>query len=117
MNHTLARGLASTKEKLTAVAPFRALFLAGCLLKAAWYRVTGNEFEAADATLRYSRIVSNTHPDVQPPAVIRQRNAGVVRRCIREAPSNYLLAAYSVSAEAERYRREFEAYGLEHARA
>jgi len=107
------------KERLLGLVIFRLAFLAWSLAKAGSFWVRGNDFESADATLYYSRIltVGRSVGPLPVASVVRRRNTGIVKRCRGVAGENYLLASYVKSREAEATRQEFARLGLEWARA
>jgi glycosyltransferase involved in cell wall biosynthesis len=109
--------VAALKERLVQMPAPRSAFLLGALAKALWHRTAGNQFAAADATLRYSRILSAVIPAARPRPLLQRHHARLVERCRTAASGNALLASYAAGAEAARYRREFHAYGPHYARA
>jgi glycosyltransferase involved in cell wall biosynthesis len=109
--------VAALKERLVQMPAPRRAFLLGAFFKAMWYRTAGNEFAAADATLRYTRILSAAKPTEAPQPVLEHRHAQLVRRCRSDSRGNPLLASYATGSEAAKYRRQFHQYGRDYARA
>jgi glycosyltransferase involved in cell wall biosynthesis len=109
--------VAAVRERLVQMPAPRRAFFVGALAKAIWYRTAGDEFGAADATLRYSRILSAAVPPAPTRPSLERRHARLVARCRSASPGNPLLTSYATGTEAARYRREFHQYGREYARA
>lgn len=109
--------VSSLRDGFVRVAVFRGLFLAWSFVKSFWYRFIRDDWQSAEATLRYSRIMSGGGLGASTPPSIVRRNDEIIRRCVAGSPSNHLLTSYGASTEAARYRREFLGYGLEHALA
>lgn len=119
MNDRSTYLIVELKDRLLAVAPFRLAFRLWSIAKAVWYYVRGNEFEAADSTLYYSRILSvgRSNGPLPSSAGILRHNARIVRRCLEGPSPNYLHRSYVQTQEARACRSEFARLGVEWARA